>query len=119
MAHSGAGLSSPKREENMRRVTIVLIVLAALLMLAGCVPGVNELTNTPTEQGMTAGFLRGLWNGFVSPLTFIISLFNKNVQIYEVHNNGGWYNFGFILGAMIIFGGGSRGGRYGRKRRRE
>jgi len=26
-----------------------------------------------------------------------------------VHNNGGWYNFGFILGLSIILGGGARG----------
>ena len=45
----------------------------------------------------------------VTLLTFIISLFRPNVQLYEVHNNGGWYNFGFIHGVMIIFGGGAKG----------
>lgn len=103
----------------MRKVIFVALVLGVVLMLAGCAPGMNQLTNTPSPQGTVAGFGRGLWNGFISPVTFIISLFNKNVQIYEVHNNGGWYNFGFILGAMIIFGGGSRGSRYGHKKRRE
>ena len=28
-------------------------------------------------------------NGAISPVTFIISLFNSKVQMYEVHNNGG------------------------------
>jgi hypothetical protein len=36
--------------------------------------------------------------------------------MYEVHNNGGWYNFGFILGMSIIFGG-SAGGASSRRRR--
>jgi len=40
----------------------------------------------------------GLWQGLISPLTFIVSLFTDDVSIYEVHNNGGWYDFGFILG---------------------
>jgi hypothetical protein len=30
------------------------------------------------------------------------------VNLYEVHNNGNWYNFGFILGLSIVFGSGSR-----------
>jgi len=28
-----------------------------------------------------------------------VSLFNPDVGIYEYNNNGGWYNFGFVLGA--------------------
>jgi hypothetical protein len=28
-----------------------------------------------------------------------------SVTVYEVHNQGGWYNFGFLLGAATIFGG--------------
>jgi hypothetical protein len=54
-----------------------------------------------------AGFLGGLWHGLISPLAFIISLFNKNVRMYEIHNNGGWYDFGFCIGAGIIFGNGT------------
>ena len=41
----------------------------------------------------------GLWHGFISPVTFVISIFSRNVRLYEVHNNGTWYNFGFVLGA--------------------
>jgi len=37
--------------------------------------------------------------------TFIISLFTDSVSVYEVHNNGGWYDFGFLLGAGVFFGG--------------
>jgi hypothetical protein len=53
--------------------------------------------------------LARLWNGIIAPIAFIISLFNKAVRIYEVHNNGTLYDLGFILGAMIIFGGGAGG----------
>jgi hypothetical protein len=35
--------------------------------------------------------------------------------MYEVHNNGGWYNLGFLLGLIIIFGG--SGGGAARRRR--
>ena len=54
--------------------------------------------------------------GFIVLFTFIISLFNDNVAVYDVHNSGGWYNFGFLLGVMFFFGG--SGGGAGRRRRR-
>ncbi len=45
------------------------------------------------------------------------SLFNEHVSIYEVHNDGNWYDFGFVLGAGILFGGGFLG--IGRNSKRE
>jgi hypothetical protein len=34
-----------------------------------------------------------------------VSLFSVKVRIYEVANKGDWYDFGFMLGVSIIFGG--------------
>jgi hypothetical protein len=51
----------------------------------------------------------GLWHGLISPVTFVISVFSKNVRFYEVHNNGTWYNFGFVLGAGLFLSGGILG----------
>ena len=67
--------------------------------------GPNELQNSENKDGKIAGFWRGLWHGMIAPFAFLISLFKENVGVYELHNNGKWYNFGFILGLMIIFGG--------------
>ena len=90
----------------MKKYTLVGVMLVVMLILAACAAGPNELAGAVSDQVEAAGFWLGLWHGFISPVTFIVSLFNHNVNIYEVYNNGGWYNFGFILGAMIIFGGG-------------
>jgi uncharacterized spore protein YtfJ len=95
----------------MRRMGLWIVVVITLTVLAGCAAGSNELVNSANAQGIVAGFWRGLWNGIIAPVTFVISLFNRNVQMYEVHNNGGWYNFGFLLGVIIIFGGGGSGAR--------
>jgi len=100
----------------MKTCAIVLLCVAMLVALAGCAPGPNGFVNTKSDKGWVPGFWYGLWNGIISPVTFIISLFNTRVQMYEVHNNGGWYNFGFILGVSIIFGGGARGSSYRRRR---
>jgi hypothetical protein len=45
-----------------------------------------------------AGFLGGFWHGLIAPIAFLVSLFHPGVQIDETHNNGRWYEFGFILG---------------------
>jgi hypothetical protein len=45
-----------------------------------------------------AGFLGGLWHGFIAPITFIVSLLVSGVSNYETNNNGRWYEFGFMLG---------------------
>jgi len=92
----------------MRKAFIVVVALA-LVLLAGCAPGANELTNAANRNGIVAGFWRGVWNGIIAPVTFVISLFNKDVLMYEVHNNGALYNLGFLLGVIIIFGGGAGG----------
>jgi len=76
-----------------------------VLLLASCAPGTNEFVDVASENGNLAGFWMGLWHGMISFFTFIGSLFSNEVNIYEVHNNGGWYNFGFLLGV-----GGSGGG---------
>jgi len=89
---------------------IHLILLSfILLILAACTAGANNMINTTNLQGEIAGFWQGLWHGLIAIVTFIISLFKDNVSVYEVHNNGAWYNFGFIFGMMIILGGGGKG----------
>ena len=62
-----------------------------------------------------AGFWVGFWHGMICPITFIVSLFNADVRIYEVNNNGRWYDFGFILGVAGAFGSGRTGAHVDRK----
>ncbi|HXV91675.1 MAG TPA: hypothetical protein VD813_00145 [Pseudonocardia sp.] len=83
------------------------LLLVAVLVLAGCAAGPNNVAdvNAPPEL---AGFWLGLWHGLISPITFLISLFTQNVSIYEVHNNGNWYDFGFMFGIAIVFSGPAR-----------
>ncbi len=91
-----------------------LTLLAILLVVASCVPGPNPAERTPDADGNVAGFFSGLWHGFIAPVTFIISIFSKSIRFYEVHNTGGWYNFGFVLGAGLFLSGGI----LGRKKKR-
>ncbi len=70
------------------------------------VAGPNSKFQQPGAK--PAGFWAGLWHGIILPITFVIRLFNPNVGIYEINNNGRWYDFGFLLGILASFGGGGR-----------
>lgn len=81
-------------------IFIFVMIIAAILIVA---TGWNMPVKQATE---TAGFLAGIWHGFILPLTFIRSWFDPAVTLYQSLNNGFWYNLGFVLGLGIAFGGG-------------
>ena len=87
-------------------LTLLVLILLLLNILAGCAPGPNQFKGTATEHDVVAGFWLGLWQGFIAPFVFVASLFKSNLSIYEVHNNGAWYNFGYLFGLACFFGGG-------------
>lgn len=96
-----------------RRQRLIVVVVLGAFLLAACTAGPNPEVNMAAPDGDIAGFWSGLWQGFIAPITFFISLFTDGVNIYEVHNNGNWYDFGFVLGAGLLLSGGI----FGRKSR--
>ncbi|MDH7511714.1 MAG: hypothetical protein QHH14_02065 [Clostridiales bacterium] len=102
----------------MKRSICLALVLMLAMVLSSCLPGRNTAEKMPNPDGKIAGLWKGLWHGLISPITFIISLFTPNVRFYEVHNNGSWYNFGFVLGAGLFLQGGILGSRKARRKAR-
>ncbi len=102
---------TPSAARARRRLIVgrVLAVVLLALVLAACAAGPNPDVGVPDASGEVAGFWLGLWQGIIAPVTFVISLFTDDVNFYEVHNNGNWYDFGFVIGAGILFGGGGAG----------
>lgn len=102
----------------MRKILFVLAAcLALVLFFTACTAGPNAAAGVPDASGELAGFWLGLWHGCIALFTVIGSLFIDDLKVYEVHNNGGWYDFGFLLGVMLFFGG-SGGGASKKSRRR-
>ena len=81
----------------------ILLFAILILLLTACAPGNARFDGAP------ANFWMGLWHGFIALFTFIVSLFNDKVTMYEVNNVGKLYNLGFIIGVMLFWGGGSKG----------
>jgi len=67
------------------------------------VAGSNPQVNKADANNRVAGILQGIWHGIISPVILVLSFINPNMQIYEVHNNGSQYNFGFLIGVAIVF----------------
>lgn len=100
---------------HRRLLKIALLLTISVLVLAACAAGENPSVDTPDADGDTAGFFMGLWHGIIIPFTFIVSLFSDSVNVYEIHNNGNWYDFGFVLGAGTFLGGGGAGAKRSRR----
>lgn len=101
---------------SRRRAVVAAMIILVVLTVAGCAAGPNPVAEA--NQPGAAGFWLGLWQGLISPITFLISLFNNNVNIYEVNNNGNWYDFGFMLGVSLVFSGPAGSGGAARRRSR-
>ncbi len=98
--------------QSMRN-TVWLVLLCVVLV--ACAAGPNPLIHQAAETRGIAGFWLGLWHGLIAWVTFIVSLFDPQVSVYEVHNSGWPYNLGFVIGAGAFHGG---GGASARKRKK-
>lgn len=84
----------------------IAIILLSALFLCSCAKGVS--VNPCIMEAHIYGFWGGLWHGIIAPIDLICMIFSDDIVVYAPNNNGGWYAFGFCLGAGIIFGGSSR-----------
>jgi hypothetical protein len=101
--------------------TLILALLATLpVLLAGCGPGANVEVTTPNStmqlsapginpsvnqadaSGRVARAGAGLWHGIIAPATLLVSFFNSDVRMYEVHNAGSEYDLGFFVGMALV-----------------
>ncbi|MGB5321969.1 hypothetical protein [Lutimonas sp.] len=87
---------------TLKRISLLVLFIIVLTGCAQAIPIDECLEVAPY------GFFGGLWHGFIAPFSFIVSLFMDDVALYAVNNNGSWYDFGFVLGAGILFGGGGK-----------
>lgn len=84
----------------MKSVLRLCIILVVLLTFISCLPG--DGASTIKEP---AGFIWGVWHGWIAPVSLIVSYFDRDISIYESINNGFIYDLGFYLAILGGFGG--------------
>ncbi len=88
------------RWTRRRRIACLLGLVAVATVVSSCVAHQPAADTTGAP-----GFFYGLLHGFLIVIDFFIGLFS-DVRIYAYPNSGGWYDFGFLIGAGMFLGGG-------------
>ncbi len=90
----------------MRHSRVYLLLgLGALLLLTAC-------AERPMGHPGDPAFVRGLIDGLLAPITFVLSLFSDTIRMYAYPNIGRWYDLGFLIGIGAWGGGGGTAVRY-------
>lgn len=85
---------------NKKLLIYGIFPVIVMLSLTGCIPGDGSYTFEDP-----AGFLSGVWHGWIAPISLIAGLLYDNIRVYEVFNTGWWYDFGFYIAVISGFGG--------------
>ncbi len=84
---------------------LALAAVAALFTLAAC-------ATRPMGTHHDPAFIRGVIDGLLAPVSFVLSLFSDTIRMYQFPNIGRWYDFGFLIGLSVWGGGGATATRY-------
>jgi hypothetical protein len=103
-AGNGAGGKTDREVDmtNRQRMVLAGMASAAALAVVACA---TQPHPAHLDSSQPPGFWLGLAHGFLMLFSFIASFF-MDVRIYNYPNAGGWYDFGFLVGAMLFWGGG-------------
>ena len=87
---------------------IPLMILGGIVLFGVGIYILVNRTGMPMKTSTdVAGFWLGLWQGAIVCLSFIASIFDKNIVLYQAANSGLTYNLGFLLGLCISIGAGA------------
>ena len=84
-----------------KNLNLLLMIMLVFVILTGCAD-VSHVQECLPDNEYTYGFWSGTWHGMISFFSFIGSLFDNEIAVYAINNNGGWYDFGFVGGFGII-----------------
>ena len=84
----------------MKKLFKAGLLIALVVMLGSCMASTSLV-----EGEQPAGFLRGIWHGWIAPIALIVQLFRPDTTIFEPNNTGFWYEFGFYMAIISGFGG--------------
>ena len=84
---------------NKQTITIFLLIILVALLMVGCFPRQDaSISREP------AGFFKGIWHGWITPISLVVEFFDSSIQIYEKYNTGWWYDIGYYMAVISGFG---------------
>jgi hypothetical protein len=83
-----------------------ILYVGTLICVAGALAACAH--QPAVSGGGLPGFFVGMLHGFTILFSLIGSIF-MDIRIYEFPNSGGWYDFGFVIGASAFLGGSAGG----------
>ena len=83
------------------KATVIVTLLVVCFIFTACAPGMHRFDDP--EQ--PAGFLMGIWHGWIAPVSLVWGLIDSDIRVYEVNNRGWLYDFGFYIAIIGGFGG--------------
>lgn len=87
------------------RRAILAVLGLATLTLSAC-------AERPMGHPGDPALVRGIIDGLLAPISFVLSLFSEHIRMYQFPNVGRWYDLGFLLGLSAWGGGGATVTRY-------
>lgn len=81
-------------------ISIGLTSVLILLLMTACMPNPSE-----SIDASPSGFFKGVWHGWIAPISLIFGFFNDHTRVYDPNNTGWWYDFGFYMAIISGFGG--------------
>lgn len=76
------------------------ISILLIITLSSCMPNPSQ-----TVGHSPSGFFKGVWHGWIAPISLIVGFFNDTTRVYDPNNTGWWYDFGFYMAVISGFGG--------------
>ena len=89
----------------MKKTLLTIAAFASLCLLAACATRPMGGHNDPA-------LVRGIIDGLLAPISFVVSLFSDTIRMYAYPNIGRWYDLGFLMGLSAWGGGASTVTRY-------
>ncbi len=84
-------------------ISVGLIILAMFLANSNF----SYFSGDVYWQTDKAGFLSGLIHGILAPIFLVAQIFT-DYTMYEINNSGWFYNLGFLIGLLFVWGGGGK-----------
>lgn len=85
---------------QQRNLLLIITLVIGSLFLAGCFPVDGGRPGDDRD-----GFFMGIWHGWIAPVSIVLGIFDSQIRVYEVHNTGWWYDFGYYMAIISGFGG--------------